>query len=59
MNSPLVSGIEIWKKNREAEEEYKQEVQKNLRKQNQLKRNFVLEPVQLNEVLGEFEIPQF
>jgi len=59
MNSKLTSGIKIWSKNRKDEEEYKQEMLKNLRKQNKPKRNFVLEPVQLNEVLGDLNIPLF
>lgn len=59
MKGKLISGIEIWKQNREAEEEHKQEMLKNLKKRNQPKRNFVLEPVQLNEVLGDLDIQAF
>jgi len=59
MNSKLTYGIKIWSKNRKDEEEYKQEMLKNLRKQNKPKRNFVLEPVQLNNVLDDLGIPAF
>lgn len=59
MKSKLASGVEIWARNREAEEEHKQEMLKNLKKRNQSKRNFVLEPMQLNEVLDDLDIPLF
>ena len=57
--SRLESGIKIWVKNREVKEGYKQGILKNLKEKNKPKRNFVLEPVQLNEVLEELNITSF
>jgi len=55
----LKKSVEIFARNKQAKDEYEEELFKNLRKSNQVKRNFVLEPVQLNEVLGNLDIPLF
>jgi hypothetical protein len=55
----LISGIEIWTRNRQAKEEHKQEMLKNINKKNQPKRNFSLNPIKLNDVLEDLNIQYF
>lgn len=52
----LKKGIEIWARNKKAKDEYEEELFRNLHKQ---KRDYKLNPLQLNEVLEDLNIPLF
>lgn len=52
----LKKGIEIFLRNKKEKDEYKQQILNNLKKRGKVKRNFVLEPIKLSDVMGELGI---